>query len=319
MCGMMLIAGCAAPKTVHSGSDSHRTYQPVKPASMSELIRSVYKVSSEAGKDAQQRAALLSSNPELRPILERAEKDPGDKEARSRIVREYLSRELYWGAYALLTNNLPNDLNDPDVNIDLAFIWDAWGQFGLAQQYADRAINNGATSAHAFETMGRIRLHQNEPAASIEWFKRSMESDRSAPILANLGYAHMLTGEWTEAKLNLEEAVALSGNLEEAHNNLALVLSELGDDAGALAHLLKAARPAAAYNNMGVIYQQKKRFDSAQRCFEAALQLEPAYETARRNMDALRGSLPASAAADVPVTGCDIPGLVADANAKPKQ
>lgn len=312
---MMLIAGCATPKTVRSSSDSRRTYQPIKPTSLSDLIRSVYKVSSEAGSETQQRAALLSSNPELQPILEQAEKDPGDKEARSRIVSEYLSREMYWGAYSILTNSLPNNLNDPDVNIDLAFIWDAWGQFALALQYGERAINNGAASAHAFETMGRIRLHLDEPAAAIDWYKRSLEYGRAASILANLGYAHMLVGEWEDAKLTMEEAIALDDKLEEAHNNLAVVLSVLGDDAGALAHLMRTARPAAAYNNMGVIYLQEKRFDNAHGCFEAALRLEPAYETARRNMDALRGSISAAAGGDAPLMGCDI-AVVAAASAK---
>ncbi len=87
-------------------SESALSYQSVKPDSLSDSVRSVYKVSSEASRQAEQRAALLSSDPDLAPLLDQAENNPLNKEARARIVFEYMSRELYWGAYDLLTNSV---------------------------------------------------------------------------------------------------------------------------------------------------------------------------------------------------------------------
>jgi len=292
-CAMtLLLAGCASRANGRSGPDSRSAHQQVKPDSLSDYIRGVYKVSSEASRQTEQRAALLSSAPELAALLDQAEKDPVDKEARSRIVTEYLSRELYWGAYDLLTNTVADYSNDPEANMNLAVIWDAWEQYSLAMQYGERAIANGAESAKAFETMGRIHLHLKDPDAAIAWYNRSLEYGRAPSILANVGYARMLTSEWDQARANLEEAVALDDTLEVAHNNLAVVLSKIGDDTGALTHLLKTGRPAVAFNNMGVLYLQTSDFQNAQHYFEEALRLEPDYELARRNLDALQALLP---------------------------
>ena len=55
--------------------------------------------------------------------------------------------------------------------MNLAVIWDAWGQYDLALQYGERAIASGTATAQAFETMGRILLHQNEPDQAITWYR----------------------------------------------------------------------------------------------------------------------------------------------------
>ena len=301
ICTMVLfLSGCSTRMAGRSISESALSYQSLNPASLSDSVRSVYKASSEASRQAEQRAILLSSNPDLAPLLDQAENNPLNKEARARIVFEYMSRELYWGAYDLLTKALSDNLNDPDVNMNLAVIWDSWGQYGLALQYGERGIASGAASAQAYETMGRILLHQDEPAEALTWYRRSLEFGPSAVLLANIGFAHMLISEWDEARVSLEEAVALDDTLVEAHNNLAVVLSRSGDDTGALAHLLRAGRPAAAFNNLGVLYLQAKNTRDAQHYFEEALRLEPNYEVAQRNLQALQGMLPPASILHLP-------------------
>ena len=301
ICTMVLfLSGCSTRMAGRSISESALSYQPLNPTSLSDSVRSLYKASSEASRQAEQRSALLSSNPDLAPLLDQAENNPLNKEARARIVFEYMSRELYWGAYDLLTKALPDNLNDPDVNMSLAVIWDSWGQYGLALQYGERGIASGAASAQAYETMGRILLHQDEPAEALTWYRRSLEFGPGAVLLANIGFAHMLISEWEEARVSLEEALALDDTLVEAHNNLAVVLSRSGDDTGALAHLLRASRPAAAFNNLGVLYLQAKNNRAAQHYFEEALRLEPNYEVAQRNLQALQVMLPPASILHLP-------------------
>ena len=289
ICTMVLfLSGCSTRMAGRSISESALSYQSLNPTSLSDSVRSIYKASSEASRQAEQRAALLSSNPDLAPLLDQAENNPLNDEARARIVSEYMSRELYWGAYDLLSKALPDNLNDPDVNMNLAVIWDSWGQYGLALQYGERGIASGAASAQAYETMGRILLHQDEPAEALSWYRRSLEFGPGAVLLANIGFAHMLISEWEEARVSLEEALALDDTLAEAHNNLAVVLARSGDDTGALAHLLRAGRPAAAFNNLGVLHLQAKNNRDAQHYFEEALRLEPNYAVAQRNLQALQ-------------------------------
>src|SRR5688572_1174234 len=206
----LLAAGCVTRTAMHPTPQISEAQQAIKPASLSEYIRGVYKLSSEASRQAEQRAALLAAAPELSDLVERAEQDPRDTGARARIVSEYMSRDLYWGAYELLTDHVEaTGTDDPDVNLNLAIIWDTWGMYDLAHQYGSRAIANGATSTRAYAAMGRIHLHRNDPTEALAWYNRSLELERTAPVLANAGFAHMLKGEWESARMSLEKATEL--------------------------------------------------------------------------------------------------------------
>src|SRR5262245_46546190 len=122
ICAMLLLAasGCVTRTTGNLAPQS-TTQRPIKPASLSEYIRGVYKLSAEASLKPQQRAALLAEAPERAEIVGRAEQDPADVEARSRVVAAYMSRNLYWGAYEILTDGLPiGGTQDPDINLNLA-------------------------------------------------------------------------------------------------------------------------------------------------------------------------------------------------------
>jgi len=292
---LLLIGGCVT-RTTRTAQITPQASPPpktVKPSSLSDYIRGVYKLSAEASQQLEQRSALLADAPELEDLIKYLQQNPEDSEARSRLVAEYMSRKLYWGAYEALTNGLPGNLNDPETNLNLADIWDAWGQYDLAWQFAEHAIANGAGSAHAYEIAGRIELHRQHPTEALVWYSRSLEGARTAPVLANVGFAQMLKSEWESAKASLEEATQLDDTLAEAHNNLAIVLSKTGDQNAALTHLLRAARPAVAFNNMGVLYLQSKQLRDAQKYFEKALTLEPDYEVARRNLTEVEALLPA--------------------------
>jgi tetratricopeptide (TPR) repeat protein len=289
ICAMLLLSsGCVTRTTILRAPQAPPAHRPIAPASLTEYIRGIYKLSAEASVRSQQRAALLVEAPDLADWLDRAEQDPDDLEARSRVVAGYMSRRLYWGAYELLTASRSAEIsNDPDTNLNLAIIWDAWGVYDLAAQYADRAIAQGATSAGAYQVMGRIQLHRNDPTQALIWYSRSLEQERTPVVLANLGYAYMRKGEWDSARAALDEATALDDSLKEAHNNLALILSREGDETGALKHLLRAGSPAAAYNNMGVLHLRESRVVYARQYFEEALRLDPNHDLASRNLAAL--------------------------------
>jgi len=309
-CAILLLASGCVTRAVHLTPQPGPAQEAVKPSSLSDYIRGVYKLSAEASRQLEQRTILLAEAPELEDVVARAEQNPEDTEARSRLIAEYMSRKLYWGAYELLTNALPASLNDAETNLNLAVIWDTWGIYDMALQYAERAIANGATSPQTYETIGRIELHRNHPTEALLWYGRSLESGRTAPVLANIGYAHMLRSEWESARTSLEEATQLDDTLEEAHNNLAIVLSKTGDDTGALAHLLRTSRPAVAFNNMGVLYLRAEKLGDALHYLEKALRLEPDYEVARRNLTALEALLP-------PPSILQLPDVAAETTAIP--
>jgi tetratricopeptide (TPR) repeat protein len=287
----IFLCSCVTRTVVRQpATTSKSAYRATELSSLSDYIRGVYKLSSEATKQIEQRTALLSQVPDVAGLVTRAEQDPSDVDARSRVVAEYMSRKLYWAAYELLTNAMVTKPNDAEMNLNLAIIWDSWGEYNLALQHGERALVNGAASAQAYETVGRIHLHRKSPAEAIVWYNRAVQQTPSAPVLANLGYSYMLRSEWQEAKLNLEKAIELDSTLQEAHNNLAIVLARSGDSAAALQQLMTTSRPAVALNNMGVLYLQEKKLRQAEDSFRESLRLEPNYELAERNLQALQPS-----------------------------
>ena len=294
-----ILSGCVLQRSVRQAEANKNTEpQPIKPSSLSEYIRAVYKLSNEAAyKQTAQRETVLSQFPELRELAAPVERDGTDAAARSRLVSAYIDHQLYWDAYHLLTDS---QTDDAEANLNLSTIWDAWGQFELALKYGNRAIDKGAASAEAYELMGRINLHLREPAAAIDWYQRAAKQGDNASVMANLGFAYMLASDWENARVSLERAVDLDETLPEPHNNLALVLMKLGDEKGAIQELLKAATSPVAFNNMGVLYLQEGKFDRARQFFEQALKLEPRYEVAQNNLKAIEAMTPPLAMITLP-------------------
>jgi len=259
----------------------------------------VYKLSGEsANKDNDRRAQLLAEHPELSDLVTRIQQNAADKDARSQLVAAYFDHQLYWAAYELLTAADAMNEADSETDLNLARIWDVWGQYDLALKYGERAMADGDSSPRASEVIGRIYLHRNEPAAAISWYTRAAEHSDNARIVANLGYAYILVSDWENAKTNLEKAITLDESLPEPHNNLAVVLMKLGDDKAALSELQKTAPVHVAFNNMGVLYLQEQKLARAQELFEEALQLAPKYDVAQRNLGTVQALMPPSAAAE---------------------
>jgi Flp pilus assembly protein TadD len=291
-----VVCSCVTRQSVRqSAVGSKSANDPVRPSSLSQYIRAVYKLSSEGkNKQIEQSTTLLSQFPELAELATRIEQNPADADARSRLASAYIDHQLYWAAYELLTDSQPMNPEDSEANLNLARIWDVWGEYDLALKHAERAIANGASSSRVYELMGRIHLHRKAPFDAIGWYERAAQQENNAAVLANLGYAYILLSDWERAKTNLERAIELDSTLPEPHNNLAIVLTKLGDEKGAFSELLKTAKAPVAFNNMGVLYLQEKKLDRAQTSFEEALRLDPQYEIAQRNLTAVQVLTPPS-------------------------
>jgi hypothetical protein len=83
-----IVWGCVLQRSVRQGETGKKTeLERVKPSSLSEYIRAVYKLSSEgAHRQTEQRETLLSQFPQLTELAGRIDRNPADAEARSRLV-----------------------------------------------------------------------------------------------------------------------------------------------------------------------------------------------------------------------------------------
>jgi hypothetical protein len=89
----------------------------VKPDTLSDYIRAVYRLSGEsANKQDEQRATLLSQGPQFADPAARAQQNPDDTDARTRLVAAYMEHRLHWAAYELLTTAQVANPDDSEIN-----------------------------------------------------------------------------------------------------------------------------------------------------------------------------------------------------------
>jgi Tfp pilus assembly protein PilF len=184
--------------------------------------------------------------------------------------------------------------NDARAELGVARVWDRWGDYGLAYQHAERAVLLEPKSAEALEALGRVHLHRNQIDQALSAFLSAVEiKPDSAPLLSNTGYVFLKRGDLKQARVYLEQAVAIDDSLVEAHNNLGIALARLGEPNSALREFMAVNDPAAAFNNLGVVYLEQKQYTSARDAFRRALALDPGHKKARVNRGG-RGARPAA-------------------------
>ena len=281
----IFVSGCLSRTTVQPLNIAGPPEQ-VKTNSITEYMRAIYKISHEgAVQDSEAYDRLLKENAAIQELVRHVAQNPDDLKSKLQLAVEFADHGLNWRAYELLAQLDTALPADPGVALGLARIWDSWGDRGLAKQYAVRAIELDGRLAAAYDTLARVFLHANDAAGAISAFLKANELEPGNPIpLADAGYAFMLRGDWQHARIYLERAISLNSALPEANNNLAIVLAQLGDYDGALHRFSETNRPAAALNNLGVVYLTQHKPKEAMQAFEEALKAEPDYATAKNNL-----------------------------------
>ncbi|WP_324726023.1 tetratricopeptide repeat protein [Actomonas aquatica] len=112
----------------------------------------------------------------------------------------------------------------------------------------------------------------------------------SAEILGNLGNAYGRLGRLAESLALYEEALRLDPSLGWLHQNFALGLSRLPNEATrAREHAREAVRleprNPAAHNTLALVYAQQNALEEARASWQRALQLDPNFAAARANLE----------------------------------
>jgi len=126
----------------------------------------------------------------------------------------------------------------------------------------------------------------------IEIYRKYPGSQRkTAGFFAELGRQHARDNNMPSAVMLFRRAVALEPNHLAARNNLALALSQLGDDREAEFQLKivlsKLPTDANAHVNLAVILERSNRLDEARKHFQTAVKLNPIDEDARDRLKQL--------------------------------
>ncbi len=104
----------------------------------------------------------------------------------------------------------------------------------------------------------------------------------------NLGIVLQELGKLEDAVASYQKALTIKPNIAEAHNNLGLVLFELGRPEEAIANYRKALTImpdlVESHYNLGNVLWKLGRLDKAQASYHEALRLKPDYAEAHHNL-----------------------------------
>lgn len=107
----------------------------------------------------------------------------------------------------------------------------------MARDLYARVLEGEPRHVEARVNLGRLQQEAGELKAAEESYRRALEVKPDPTAFFNLAILLEDQGRFPEAIRSYESALALEGQLADAHYNLASLLERLGDPRGALRHL----------------------------------------------------------------------------------
>jgi tetratricopeptide (TPR) repeat protein len=167
-----------------------------------------------------------------------------------------------------------------DALTQLTAIYQALGQPDRALARCAAQLERAPKNAGLHQIMGTLLLAQKQSKKAEEHFHKAIALDgKHAQAYFSLGMLHEQRGNYTEARAQYEQALALAPTFAPAANNLAWLYAEHGGDlerALALAEIAREQLPddASVGDTLGWIYYKKNSLHRAIRLLE---------ESARKN------------------------------------
>jgi tetratricopeptide (TPR) repeat protein len=145
-----------------------------------------------------------------------------------------------------------------------------------ARQYNPKLTQCSHRLALCYERSGKF-------AEALGEYQKALKSTpKDATLLNDVGYFYLQRGNLEEAEKSLRAAVASDAKCLNAWGNLGLVLAYGQRYAEAYEALAKAATPAEAHSNLGMILAQQQKLDAARSEFQQALSLNAELQQPRQ-------------------------------------
>ncbi len=204
---------------------------------------------------------------------------------------------------AIMRHRLDNYPGEFTSQFNLGALMMARGDRASAEAYLRGAIAARPEHPVALNALGALLLDSGKTGEASALFARALAANpRYTNARFNLASAEALQQQWEEAAAAFREVLAESPGDEAARRHLGEVLRLWGDQSAGAGKLAEAAThlrdslayrtdDAALHSDLGVVLARMGRFREAVPEFEAALRLDPKFETARRNLAAARAHL----------------------------
>ena len=159
------------------------------------------------------------------------------------------------------------------------------------------ALRRAPTAVEPYVYLGNHARVQDRPRRAVELFEAALELEPdNLSARNNLANAHRELGQWEQAISLYEDILKEHPEQSDVHYNAARAYQDAGDLASARRHYLAVDSTShhvdLALNNLGTLWEEDGRPDSAAAYYRAALSHEPTSVDAGRNLRRLERALP---------------------------
>jgi tetratricopeptide (TPR) repeat protein len=198
--------------------------------------------------------------------------------------------------------------DDPEVQFNLAGLYESSGSFDRAREYYRKVLARDPNYVDALFGAGRVEIRQRNPQASLEYLNRALtlaiqaENDEAkANVLNAIGVAYKRLNKADEALRYYQQSLEIKRGRNDKRGialtlgEMASVYNSLGKPDEALTNYTEALRLhreignktgiGTTLINLGTFYENRAKYDEALKLFKEALQIE--REIGDKNYQAL--------------------------------
>lgn len=197
------------------------------------------------------------------------------------IARAFLSVGMDGKAIEFLEKGRV-DLRDSRMRIVLGSIYYRKGDTKKALEVLDEAVHADEKQIEALKWRGKAALRENMYDKAVECFRTLVQKDPSEPThYYHLALAQRALGETANALKTYDMGIAANPGASILLYNAATLLDEAGRREKAVRYLYKSMQGDEvledAYNYLGVLLGQMKRYRESVQVFDRGIQLFPRF------------------------------------------
>ena len=129
---------------------------------------------------------------------------------------------------------------------------------------------------------------QSRTSSTAWWSRKNTDPEPTADFFVALARVHEQTGEWDQAVMQYEKAIAIDSHSAPALVGYAHLLDSRGQKVKALDYYVRAVKSnpddASVVNDLGLCYARQGKFDLALQYLGKAVELQPDRELYRNNI-----------------------------------
>ncbi len=206
------------------------------------------------------------------------------------LVRFLIGQRMYVLALHHIENLPKKDRKKPETLFYEGFALRELGHYDEAVKALKAASNSHRNYAEAWNALGlTYNLMRKSDEAEQAYMEALRINPSSSKYLNNLGFSHFSRGKYSMAVELYQKALASDPHNVQIHNNLGFAYGMLGHYPDAIAEFKQAGREEVVYNNLGFLYYMLGHNDEAKVMYAKALEINPQFSKARKNLRMIEG------------------------------